>query len=95
MRALAACPNVQVKLSGFGMLDHHWTEDSLRPLVYEAIDAFGSARCMFASNFPVCSLYTSYRRLWQAYDNLLAQAAAHERRAMFADNAWRFYQLGD
>lgn len=95
MRALAACPNVQVKLSGFGMLDHYWTEDSLRPLVYEAIDAFGSARCMFASNFPVCSLYTSYRRLWQAYDNLLAQAAAHERRAMFADNAWHFYQLGD
>jgi hypothetical protein len=46
-------------------------------------------------NFPVCSLYTSYRRLWQAYDNLLAQAAAHERRAMFADNAWQFYQLGD
>jgi len=94
MRALAACPNVQVKLSGFGMLDHHWTEDSLRPLVYEAIDAFGSARCMFASNFQVCSLYTSYRRLWQAYDHLLAQAASHERRAMFADNAWRFYQLG-
>jgi len=94
MRALASCPNLQVKLSGFGMLDHHWTADSLRPLVFEAIDAFGSERCMFASNFPVCSLFSSYERLWQTYDSLLAQACSSERAALFADNAWRFYQLG-
>jgi len=93
LRALAACRNVQIKLSGFGMLDHHWTTDSLAPLVFEAIDAFGSVRCMFASNFPVCSLFSSYQRLWQTYDSLLAQASSSERAALFADNAQRFYQL--
>ncbi len=53
LRKLAARDNVAIKLSGFGMLDHHWTVGSIRPLILEAIDAFGVERSLFASNFPV------------------------------------------
>ncbi len=62
MRTLATCPNVYVKLGGLGMriggFDFH---EKPRPPSSEAlaaawrpcIEAFGAARCMFESNFPV------------------------------------------
>ena len=53
MRGLAQCPNVMVKISGLGMVDHTWSVESIRPYALETIDAFGPQRCMFASNFPV------------------------------------------
>ncbi|WP_027350296.1 amidohydrolase family protein [Halotalea alkalilenta] len=93
LRLLAACPNVAIKLSGFGMLDHGWTLDSLRPLVFEAIDAFGVERCLFASNFPVDGLYASYAQIWHGYDRLLQDTAPGERHAMFVGNSRRYYRL--
>ena len=67
MRALAACPNVAVKISGLGMVDHHWTVESIRPFVLETIDLFGTARCLFASNFPVDKLFSDYASAWRAF----------------------------
>ncbi|WP_110647242.1 amidohydrolase family protein [Salinicola peritrichatus] len=93
LRLLAARDNVCLKLSGFGMLDHCWTEDSLRPLILEGIDAFGVARCLFASNFPVDGLYTDYGRLWRTYASIVGDASVDERRALFVDNARRLYRL--
>ena len=55
---LAAQPNIAVKISGLGMLDRKWTTESIRPLVLETLEAFGTERAMFASNFPVDKLYS-------------------------------------
>ena len=52
MQQLAALPQCAVKISGFGITDHGWTEDSIRPYVLETIDLFGPDRVMFASDFP-------------------------------------------
>ncbi len=93
LRALARHANVVIKLSGFAMLDHAWSLNSLRPLVFEAIDAFGVGRCMFASNFPVDGLYASYGRVWEAYAQLLKDASAQERSQLFVDNARRYYHI--
>ncbi len=93
MRALAACPNVYAKISGLGMIDHGWSVESLRPYALETIDAFGSDRAMFASNFPVDSLYSSYADLWAAYDRIVADATPTERDALFRGNAERVYRL--
>jgi predicted TIM-barrel fold metal-dependent hydrolase len=93
MAALAAQPNVAVKISGLGMMDWTWTVDSLRPFVLETIDAFGVARCMFASNFPVDRLYSSFDTLFDAFDGIVAAFSADERQALFAGNARRFYRL--
>ena len=41
MRALAAQPNVWLKISGLGMVDWRWTEDSIRPFVLETIEILG------------------------------------------------------
>ncbi|WP_275286598.1 amidohydrolase family protein [Halomonas elongata] len=93
LRELAARDNVAIKLSGFGMLDHHWTVGSIRPLILEAIDAFGVERSLFASNFPVDGLYARYADIWHAYAEVVADASPDERRALFIDNARRLYRL--
>jgi predicted TIM-barrel fold metal-dependent hydrolase len=93
LRRLASRENVAIKLSGFAMFDHHWTVESLRPYVLEAIDTFGPRRCMFASNFPIDGLHSTYERLWCAYAEITSGASETERASLFRDNAIHFYRL--
>lgn len=95
MRALAAHPNVAVKISGLGMLDHQWTTDSIRPIVLEAIDIFGPDRAMFASNFPVDSLYAEFGTVYRAFSDITSDFTAQERERLFAGTAVAFYGLTD
>jgi predicted TIM-barrel fold metal-dependent hydrolase len=93
MRQLAACPNVAVKISGLGMCDPKWTIESLRPFVRETVEIFGTRRAMFASNFPVDKLFSSYDGLFDAFRALTADLSDDERRGLFHDNAARWYRL--
>jgi predicted TIM-barrel fold metal-dependent hydrolase len=93
LRQLATRGNVVAKLSGFAMFDHHWSVASLRPFVRETIDAFGPARCLFASNFPLDGLHSSYEGLWRAYAEIVADLAPAERAGLFSDSALRHYRL--
>jgi predicted TIM-barrel fold metal-dependent hydrolase len=93
LRELAACGNTAVKISGLAMFDHDWSVESFRPYVLEAIDAFGAARCMFASNFPIDGLHGSYAALWSAYAHIVSGASADERAQLFVENAIRYYRL--
>jgi len=94
LHRLAARPNTALKLSGFAMFDHHWTVESFRPYVLEAIDAFGTERCMFASNFPIDGLHASYGALWSAYAQIVSGMSAGERENLFVNNAIKYYRLG-
>jgi predicted TIM-barrel fold metal-dependent hydrolase len=93
MRRLAARPNTFVKISGLGMVDWGWSVQSIRPLVLETIDIFGADRCMFASNFPVDRLYSSFTDLYAAFEEIVAGVTEAEQHAMFAGNAKRVYRI--
>jgi len=93
MQALAACPNIAVKLCGYGMVDNRWTEDSIRPFVLQPIEWFGVERCMFGSNFPVDRLMAGYTRLWGAYRSITAGFTEREKALLFRDTAMRVYRL--
>jgi predicted TIM-barrel fold metal-dependent hydrolase len=93
MKMLASAPNVSCKISGLGMGDWKWTVDSIRPFVLDAIEAFGVERCMFASNFPVDKLFSSYDELFDAFKAITRDFSAAERAALFHDNAARVYRL--
>jgi predicted TIM-barrel fold metal-dependent hydrolase len=93
LRVLAERPNISVKISGLGMFDHNWTTESLRPLVLETIDAFGTGRAMFASNFPVDKLFSTYEALWLAFSAITSGFSVAERADLFAGNASRVYRL--
>lgn len=93
MATLAGAPNVACKISGLGMTDHSWTVESIRPWVLECIEVFGVERCMFGSNWPVDSLYSSYRAVVEAYRQITADFSADERSALFRRNAEHYYKV--
>ncbi len=93
IRILAKAPNVACKISGLGMGDWSWTTETIRPYVEETIEAFGIDRCMFASNFPVDKLFSTYNAIWNAFDEITAGFSKSERLKIFHDNAARLYRL--
>ncbi len=93
MRTLAACPNVAVKISGLGQPGQPWTAASNREVVLRTIDCFGVARAMFASNFPVDSLCATFGTIYAGFDAITRECSGDERRALFRDNAIRWYRM--
>jgi predicted TIM-barrel fold metal-dependent hydrolase len=93
LRRLAAQPNVAIKISDLVAYDHHWTLDSLRPVVLACIDAFGPARCLFGSDFPVAGLHATFDQCFASFKAIVAGFTAAEQRAMFHDNAIREYRI--
>lgn len=94
LRALAAVPHVAIKLSGMGFIDRSWTPATVRPFLLEAIDLFGTDRCMFASDVPTDRLFAPIDRSLETYHTLVAAFSEDERRALFAGNANRLYRIG-
>lgn len=93
MARLASADNVVAKISGLGMVEHNWTIDSIRPFVLGTIDAFGSERAMFGSNFPVDRLYGSFGALYRAFETIVADFTQIEQDRLFRANAERWYRI--
>ncbi len=107
MLELAGCLNVVVKLGGLGLTRcgfgfHRLPEppssarlaQAWRPWIETCIEAFGSARCMFESNFPVDKRSTSYTLLWNAFKRVAAGCSDAQKAALFSDTAKRVYGMG-
>ena len=90
---LACLPNLICKLSGFGMFQPNWSAETLRPLVLDAIGAFGPDRIAVGSNFPVDKLASRYDEVFAAFTTIMAEFTAEAREAMFAGCAERFYRI--
>ena len=108
MAELARCPNVTVKLGGFGMIicGPVWHEaemppssgqlaEAWQPYIETSIELFGAQRCMFESNFPVDKAMYSYRTVWNAFKRLVEGASTEERHALFSGTASRVYRIAD
>jgi predicted TIM-barrel fold metal-dependent hydrolase len=95
MSALAEAPNVACKISGFAMVDHEWTIDSIRPWVLHCIEAFGVDRSMFGTNWPVDQPYSPYLRQVDAYRLIIAREgfSREDQEKMLYRNAERFYRI--
>jgi predicted TIM-barrel fold metal-dependent hydrolase len=93
VRVLAQAPNVLVKISGLGMADHSWTVATIRRWVLETIDVFGAERCMFGTNWPVDSLYSSYQNVVDAYREIIAGFTPREQQSMLWRNAEHYYRM--
>ncbi|MEO8143406.1 MAG: amidohydrolase family protein [Betaproteobacteria bacterium] len=93
LKALAACPNTAIKVSGLGVPGQAWTAQSNREIVLAAIDIFGRGRAMFASNFPVDGLCASFDAIVTGVREILGGFPAGEQRAFFHDNAVRIYDM--
>lgn len=93
MAALAALPQVHVKISELGLRERPWTEADNLPVMRETLDLFGWQRCLFGSNFPVARLRIGYAELVQATARALAHLPAAARQAVWHDNAMAVYRI--
>ena len=97
LKAISAHPNVFCKLSGMITEASHesWQPADLQPYVRHALVCFTPARCMYGSDWPVCTLAGSYAQvlgaLEQALEPLAIDALAHAR--IFGGAAAEFYRL--
>jgi predicted TIM-barrel fold metal-dependent hydrolase len=104
--ALAACPNVMIKLGGLAMPfcgfdamgpavrpSSQALAELWRPYIETCIQAFGADRCMFESNFPVDRWGADYPTLWNAFKRITSGASADEKAALYAGAATKFYRL--
>ena len=93
LESLGRAPNVSAKISALGMLDQTWNVESIAPFVLDTIDILGVDRCMFASNFPVDSLFSDYETVWKAYDEITRDFTDSERAKLFRTNAEKYYRI--
>ncbi len=93
MSIAAKTENITCKISGLGMADNSWTVDSIRPYVETCIELFGYERCLFASNWPIDSLWSSYGDLVKAYREITDLYSESEVIHMFSSNSQTLYQI--
>lgn len=95
IRALAALPNVDCKLSGLVTEADHtaWTIDQLRPYVDHMLATFGPGRMLFGGDWPVAKLAASYPRWLDTVRQLVSHVSAPDQDAIFRRNALRVYRL--
>jgi predicted TIM-barrel fold metal-dependent hydrolase len=93
MEALAACPNVTVKMSMLCLRDAPWNFGDNCRIVRETVDIFGVDRCMFASNFPVDRLRIGFDDMFADYRKMVDHLPVADQQKLFADNAMRVYRL--
>ena len=103
---LGQCENVMVKLGGLAM--HNCDMPSQgpaagigseelaalwKPYIETCIEAFGTKRAMFESNYPVDRWGATYPVLWNTFKRLTADASDSEKADLYAGNAARFYRV--
>lgn len=95
IRELAARPGVYCKVSGM-VTEADWTrwrEEELTPYLDVLVEAFGTGRLMFGSDWPVCLVAGTYGRVKGAVSRYLEAFAPEEQRAVMGGNAKAFYGL--
>ncbi|MEP1198922.1 amidohydrolase family protein [Tateyamaria sp.] len=94
MSALAENTSGVCKFSGLiTETDDGWSIDDVRPFADHVLSAFGSARVMWGSDWPVCRLKGEYGD-WRGLAQQLTEALSEPERAdVFGGTATRFYRL--
>jgi L-fuconolactonase len=95
MKDIAANPNVFCKLSGLVTEADwdNWVADDFRPYLEVVFEAFGADRLMFGSDWPVCLLAGSYRKVKQLIGDYTHNFTDIDKDKIFGANAIHFYNL--
>lgn len=70
-----------------------WTPADLKPYVHEVLEVFGTDRCMFGTDWPVCLVAASYDRVLDALRECLRDLSGAEQDRIFGLNAVAAYRL--
>lgn len=92
---VAACPNVNVKLSGISAYarPEQRSLEGLRPWIERVIELFTPARTVWGSDWPVANLGLGLPGWLEVTEAVLARLSADEAAAVGSGNARRIYGL--
>ena len=90
---LAERDHVCCKLSGMvtEVRDTQWDEELLRPYFDVVLEAFGTDRILFGSDWPVCLLESEYSTWVDTITSLIKGLTPTEQSAIMGGNAARVY----
>ncbi len=95
IQELARRKNVNCKISGMVTeADYQkWTPSQLLPYFEVILEAFGSDRLLFGSDWPVCLVATTYTNWVNLVRKNIASYTETEQAKIMGENATRLYQL--
>lgn len=95
MRELAKRENVWCKVSGMVTEADwkNWSPETLKPYLDVVVEAFGPARLMAGSDWPVCLLASGYAQWWDVLRAYFLAFSDAERAKVFGATAIEVYGL--
>jgi L-fuconolactonase len=95
IRAVAERENVYCKISGIVTEADWktWKAEDLYPYIDTIVEAFGTRRILFGSDWPVCLVAASYEKWHGLMTDYFSKFSRDEKAAFFGSNAVNFYNL--
>jgi L-fuconolactonase len=93
--AIAQYENVYCKISGMVTEADWkaWKKEDFAPYLDVVVNAFGTNRIMFGSDWPVCLVGGSYKEILSIVRDYFSSFSKQEQDAFFGGNASKFYNL--
>ncbi|WP_026464222.1 amidohydrolase family protein [Adhaeribacter aquaticus] len=95
MEAIAAFENVSCKISGLVTEADwkQWKKEDFRPYLDTVVNAFGTNRILYGSDWPVCLVAATYAETLGIVQEYFAAFSQHDQALFFGGNATAFYNL--
>ncbi|GAB3533698.1 amidohydrolase family protein [Pontibacter brevis] len=95
IKAIAVHENVCCKLSGMVTEAdwQHWKKEDFTPYLDVVVEAFGTGRIMYGSDWPVCLVAAGYGEMLGIVESYFSSFSQAEQAGFFGGNASRFYKL--
>ncbi len=95
IKAIAKYENLFCKISGMVTEAdwHHWNKADFAPYLDVVVEAFGTKRIMFGSDWPVCLVAASYEEMMGIVKEYFSSYSQSEQDDFFRHNAVHFYNL--
>ena len=95
MTAIGKHKNVSCKMSGMVTeADFNiWTPEQIHPYMDTVLEAFGSKRILFGSDWPVCLVAGNYSKIKKLTTDFISQLSKIEQNSIMGNNAIEFYNL--
>lgn len=95
MKEISKYENVHCKMSG--MITEAdfktWTPSQIEPYMDVVLNAFGSKRILFGSDWPVCLVAGNYTDVKELVTDFIATLSSTEQTDIMGNNAIKFYNL--
>lgn len=95
IEAFKQCENVYCKISGMVTEAGRksFSNETFKPYLDVVTSTFGTKRLMYGSDWPVCLVAASYKKVLQIATEYFASFSADEKNNIFYNNAIEFYNL--